>query len=654
MADLDIGEMFLNFVLHSDLRALCGVDLTECVGDVDEFGNSLYEAWERAAMGMKSSPYQAVQAVMVAEEVIKGDHKASKNPFRWDSVRMNLPGSKSYDPSLPWVSKIRLGDGCIACDLIIFVDDLRVTGPTNREAWEAGQHAAATLNHLGIQDAARKTRDGSQIPGPWAGCCMRTDLDGVFVLVAQEKWDKTKAVLEEVAELVRKDPNRIPRKRLEQVRGFLQYVTQTYTGMNPYIIGFHLTIDGWRDNRDENGWRVKPKAEAAETAGDGGLAEEMAAMEEALSMTAEEVCWSNIRDDSPEFVRAVPRFADDLVALQRLTRYAAPPLRRVRCSRVGHAYYGFYDASGRGFGGTLQIGDDIHYNYGQWSSEVTESCSSNWRELGNLVISLEREVRENGFRDCEFFIFTDNTTAEAAFWKGSSKSPKLFELVLRLRTLELEADLIIHACHVSGKRMIDQGTDGLSRGDKSTGVMQGLPMTSFVPLHLHALDRCEKIKPWLSTAAKGLDLVFLEPDDWFTKGQGFGNFVWHPAPAAADVVVEQLGKARHKRPSSLHVVAVPRLMTGRWRRHVTRECDCCFKIPAGSTLWGKKQCEPLLIFVCLPFIVHSPDLSRRQRLLEEFRRTMLEEGLWQGSEKRGGSMLRKFLVQARELCSLQV
>lgn len=26
MADLDVGEMFLNFVLHSDLRALCGVD----------------------------------------------------------------------------------------------------------------------------------------------------------------------------------------------------------------------------------------------------------------------------------------------------------------------------------------------------------------------------------------------------------------------------------------------------------------------------------------------------------------------------------------------------------------------------------------------------------------------------------------------------
>jgi hypothetical protein len=29
MGDMDIGEMFLNFVLHESMQALCGVDLTE-------------------------------------------------------------------------------------------------------------------------------------------------------------------------------------------------------------------------------------------------------------------------------------------------------------------------------------------------------------------------------------------------------------------------------------------------------------------------------------------------------------------------------------------------------------------------------------------------------------------------------------------------
>jgi hypothetical protein len=109
MSDLDVGEMFLNFVLHSDLRALCGVDLTEYTDDVVELGQVVWEVWQRAAMGLKPSPYQAVQGMMVAEEYIRGDRMDLKNPFRWDAVRMNLPGQVNYDPTLPSVSKIRLG-----------------------------------------------------------------------------------------------------------------------------------------------------------------------------------------------------------------------------------------------------------------------------------------------------------------------------------------------------------------------------------------------------------------------------------------------------------------------------------------------------------------------------------------------------------------
>lgn len=43
MANLDVGEMFLNFVLHSDLRALCGVNLTHYGGTIEEFETA---AWE--------------------------------------------------------------------------------------------------------------------------------------------------------------------------------------------------------------------------------------------------------------------------------------------------------------------------------------------------------------------------------------------------------------------------------------------------------------------------------------------------------------------------------------------------------------------------------------------------------------------------------
>ena len=61
MADLDIGEMFLNFVLHSDLRHLSGVDIAHYTDDVGDLGQVVWEAWQRCAMGLKPSPHQAVQ-----------------------------------------------------------------------------------------------------------------------------------------------------------------------------------------------------------------------------------------------------------------------------------------------------------------------------------------------------------------------------------------------------------------------------------------------------------------------------------------------------------------------------------------------------------------------------------------------------------------
>ena len=111
--------------------------------------------------------------------------------------------------------------------------------------------------------------------------------------------------------------------------------------------------------------------------------------------------------------------------------------------------------------------------------------------------------------------------------------------------------------------MIEQGTDGLSRGDHSQGVMTGRPMISFVPLHLSAFERSDKLKNWIDKATYGLNFQSLDPKGWFTKVNSIGNFVWAPPPGAGDVVVDLLGKARLKQPKAMHIVVIPRLMTGR-------------------------------------------------------------------------------------------
>ncbi len=61
-----------------------------------------------------------------------------------------------------------------------------------------------------------------------------------------------------------------------------------------------------------------------------------------------------------------------------------------------------------------------------------ESASSNYRELRNLVEVLEDGVSTGDLRHSEVFLFTDNFTAEAAFYRSNSDSRNLFDLILRL------------------------------------------------------------------------------------------------------------------------------------------------------------------------------------------------------------------------------
>jgi hypothetical protein len=133
------------------------------------------------------------------------------------------------------------------------------------------------------------------------------------------------------------------------------------------------------------------------------------------------------------------------------------------------------------------------------------------------VKAIERSVSKHDMRGSEFFIFADNSTAEAAFWKGTSKSPLLFDLVLRLKELELEHDLQIHVVHVSGKRMIAEGSDGLSRADHGEGVMLGKDIRTFIPLHLNPVVGEPKLAEWIANVSRGLNYKVLKPSGWFNE-----------------------------------------------------------------------------------------------------------------------------------------
>jgi hypothetical protein len=222
----------------------------------------------------------------------------------------------------------------------------------------------------------------------------------------------------------------------------------------------------------------------------------------------------------------------------------ALPEVNIRCWWVYKIRYRFADASGKGFGSTILGKDGTRYHIGIWDKD-TEEATSNYQEFENLVEALEEEAAQGNLKGAKIFLCMDNSTLGAALYQGTSLSEKLFELVVRVRMLEMSEQAQFLVSHVSGLRMIAEGADGTSRGQLKEGVLVGLKMLDFIPL-----------KPWLLTWM-GTKTEFLMPEGWFTRGQdlyggccnrdGFwqhktvpGHFVWALPPVAADVALEEL------------------------------------------------------------------------------------------------------------------
>ena len=146
-----------------------------------------------------------------------------------------------------------------------------------------------------------------------------------------------------------------------------------------------------------------------------------------------------------------------------------PPIITDRSTNIQMAVYGFVDASKSGFGSSIDYGNQVTYRMGIWGRD-TENDSSNYREFANLVETLEMESQDGRLDGAMLIIATDNSTVESAIYKGNSSNEKLFDLIVRLRLLELKVGGKFIVSHVSGKRMVYQGTDGISRGHLREGI----------------------------------------------------------------------------------------------------------------------------------------------------------------------------------------
>ena len=216
-------------------------------------------------------------------------------------------------------------------------------------------------------------------------------------------------------------------KMLEQKVGFLVHVAMAYPMMFPFLKGFYLTMNSWRTGRDEDDWRLPPaalKAFMKESRGN-------KPPEEFVTLEVEET-------KAPKLVRAPTALIEHVDSLLELFEGEDPTLRLIRVKAIFEVLYVFGDASGSGFGSswTGAKNEKVSWRFGVWGVEE-QGTSSNYKELRNLVETLEDLGRKGELVGREVFIFTDNMVSEAVIAKGSSQNPTLYSLVT-MRIIKLQ------------------------------------------------------------------------------------------------------------------------------------------------------------------------------------------------------------------------
>ena len=194
--------------------------------------------------------------------------------------------------------------------------------------------------------------------------------DRPYISVTQEKWNKTKGEISrlrvEIDEANARSDNTVKRKVLEEVAGFINHVERAYPTLLLYLNGVYATMNAWRPDGDEDGWKTVTNDQDLRNVGD--------------YLTP------------PDRVRLVPRMIFDVEAMEELTHADYPPERFLRPDKTkAKARYYFGDVSGAGFGmsGWSPGDDEIEVDFGAWEASAMLGSSSNFRELANIVMKIE-------------------------------------------------------------------------------------------------------------------------------------------------------------------------------------------------------------------------------------------------------------------------
>ena len=240
-------------------------------------------------------------------------------------------------------------------------------------------------------------------------------------------------------------------------------------------------------------------------------------------------------------------------------------------SKAGTLVPAYGDGSGTGTGGTINLpGTGFQLWMGQWSDRVGPR-SSNWKELKTLLLVMQQIYHGPGRQqvaDTTLFYFTDNEVTYYVCASGSSTSTGLHSLIIAIRNYEVLLGCKLQVVHIPGKMMIEQGTDGLSRGIWSSAHHKPVCQADFTTKLLGPAPR-NPDHVWACAQALGLaDRAWVESpwSDPLTGTALLHRFTVHyPPPELARQTIVSILEAWVESPSDTGaLIIVPRVLSAFW------------------------------------------------------------------------------------------
>ena len=552
LVESDFKDHFYHYYVCEEDRRYLGLQRP--------YGKGL-SRWNRLPMGARTSPHHCSALTAVWEDCLM-----LQPPFCGETV-VNVPGTRTFDPSLPHLYR-RAADGTPAADAAVYVDDLCGWAPTKAAGMQAIRSVVVRGGNFGFVCKYSKLKGPKRTGRAFHGFVIdtRPELGGPRVLLRD---DARQNGLDLIARALA-SRGTIPRRTLAQLVGKLLSMAPAV----PHGVTFLRRLwDSLHALHLPLGRRPGKRYDV-------------------LVALDEEHC-------------------KDLVWWQQaLSDHSGVYLLRNKDVRLRVHYT---DGSGYGTGGcshefTHEALPKVEYFSGLWRGEVT-SMTSNWKELRSILtalrrerLSAERQHRRTALWRTRIYHLTDNLVSETILHKGASTSPRLQQL-LREIALELrlqQCDLV--PMHVAGKRLIAQGTDGLSRGQTSAGALSGTAtdVKIYNPLCATPAPMPGALRAW-AEETYGMQRELWHPRDWTAANVRGKDTLWMPPPLLARDALTCVLKQHMIAPTTTAATfLLPRRYTAPWRRLLRRFQTQTVR--AGATeRWPADEFEPLIIARLAPW-----------------------------------------------------